>query len=38
MQESASQQVFDLPDELATKIGIEFYADSADALLKAMIE
>jgi len=38
MQESASQQFFDLPDELATKISIKFYSDSADTLLNAGIE
>ncbi len=35
---SARRQLFDLPDELATKISIEFYSDSADALLKAVVE
>jgi len=35
---SARRQLFDLPDELATKISIEFYSDSPDALLKAVIE
>jgi ATP-dependent Lon protease len=35
---SARRQLFDLPDNLATKISIEFYADSADALLKAIAE
>ena len=34
MQESASQQFFDLPDKLATRISIEFYPDSVDALPK----
>ncbi len=35
---SARRQLFDLPDELATKISIEFYSDSSDALQKAVIE
>jgi len=30
---SSRRQLFDLPDELATKINIEFYADTTDALL-----
>ena len=38
MQESASQQFFDMPDELATKISIAFYSDFPDALLKAVVE
>ena len=28
----------DLPDELATKISIEFYADPKDAFLKGLVE
>ena len=35
---SARRQLFDLPDEMATKISIDFYADAADALLKAILE
>ncbi len=35
---SARRPLFDLPDELATKINIEFYADAADAVFKAMVE
>jgi len=35
---SARRQLFDLPDQLATKISIEFYADTADAFLKAILE
>jgi ATP-dependent Lon protease len=35
---AARRQLFDLPDELATTISIEFYSDSADALLKAVVE
>ncbi len=32
------RQLFELPDELATKISIEFYADSRDAFLKSLTE
>ena len=35
---SARKQLFDLPDTLATKIRIEFYADAKDAFLKALVE
>jgi len=35
---SFRRQLFDLPDELATKINIEFYADATDAFLKAIID
>jgi ATP-dependent Lon protease len=35
---SARKQLFNLSDEMATKISIEFYSDSADAFLKAVIE
>jgi ATP-dependent Lon protease len=35
---SARKPLFDLPDELATKINIEFYADAPDAVFKAMVE
>ncbi|MGA2262434.1 MAG: hypothetical protein ABSH28_13485 [Acidobacteriota bacterium] len=31
---SARRQLFELPDELATRISIEFYADPRDAFLK----
>ena len=34
----ARRQLFDLLDELAIKIRIEFYSDSPDALLKAVVE
>jgi ATP-dependent Lon protease len=32
------RQLFDLSDEMATKIDIQFYSDARDALLKAMVE
>jgi ATP-dependent Lon protease len=35
---SSRRQLFDLPDELATKISIEFYADPKDAFLKGLVE
>lgn len=35
---ASRRQLFDLPDELATKISIEFYADPKDAFLKALVE
>lgn len=35
---SCRRQLFDLPDDMATKINIQFYADARDALLKAMGE
>ena len=35
---AARKQLFDLPDALATKISIEFYADAKDAFLKALVE
>ncbi|NMB13458.1 MAG: BREX system Lon protease-like protein BrxL [Firmicutes bacterium] len=35
---SARRQLFDLPDDLATKINVEFYADVTDAFAKAILE
>lgn len=35
---SARKQLFELPDDLATKINIEFYADATDALMKAILD
>ena len=35
---ASRKQLFELPDHLATKINIEFYADAADAFLKAIAE
>jgi ATP-dependent Lon protease len=35
---AARRQLFDLPDELATRINIEFYGDSQDAVFKSMTE
>ena len=33
---SCRRQLFDLSDEMATKLDIEFYQDGRDALLKAL--
>jgi ATP-dependent Lon protease len=38
MPVSARRQLNDLPDELWTKINIEFYKDGADAVFKALVE
>ncbi len=38
MPVSARRQLNDLPDELWTKINIEFYKDPADAVFKALLE
>ena len=35
---SARRQLYDLSDEMATKLDIEFYLDARDALLKALAE
>ena len=35
---SARRQLFDLPDDIATKVSNEFYADAPDALAKAVLE
>jgi len=38
MPVSSRKQLFDLPDDLATKVSIEFYSNPADALVKAVLE
>lgn len=38
MPVSARRQLFDLSDAMATKVDIQFYSDTPDALLKAFIE
>ena len=38
MPVSARKQLFDLPDDLATKVTVVYYADAKDALLKALSE
>ena len=35
---TARKQLFELPDEVATKLNIQFYADSREALLKALLD
>ena len=35
---SSRKQLFNLSDEMATKISIEFYSDTADAFIKAVME
>jgi ATP-dependent Lon protease len=32
------RQLFDLSDEMATKVDIQFYLDARDVLLKALVE
>ena len=38
MPVSCRRQLFELSDDMATKIDIQFYSDARDALLKAMVE
>lgn len=38
MPVACSRQLFDLSDDMATKIDIQFYSDARDVLLKAMAE
>jgi len=38
MPVTCRRQLFDLSDDMATKIDIQFYSDARDALLKAMME
>jgi ATP-dependent Lon protease len=35
---SCRKQLFDLSDDMATKVDMQFYADARDAMLKALIE
>jgi len=35
---SSRRQLFDLPDDLATKINVEFYSDAVDAAFKTVME
>lgn len=35
---STRRQLFDLSDEMATRVNVQFYSDSPDALLKALLE
>ena len=34
---SARKQLFDLSDDMATRINVQFYSDTTDALLKALL-
>ncbi len=38
MPVSCRRQLFDLSDDMATKVDIQFYADAREALLKALVE
>jgi ATP-dependent Lon protease len=38
MPVSSRRQLNELPDELWTRISIEFYKDTADAVFKALVE
>jgi len=38
MPVTSRRQLFDLSDDMATKIDIQFYSDAKDALLKAIVE
>ena len=35
---SARKQLFDLSDNMATRVNVQFYSDTPDALLKALLE
>ena len=35
---SARRQLIDLSDDMATRVNVQFYSDSPDALLKALLE
>ncbi|PLW83360.1 BREX system Lon protease-like protein BrxL [Kineobactrum sediminis] len=35
---SCRRQLFDLSDDMATKVDLQFYADARDAMLKALVE
>jgi ATP-dependent Lon protease len=38
MPVSSRRQLYDLSDEMATKVDVQFYSDVRDALLKALVE
>ena len=38
MPVSARKQLFDLSDDMATRINVQFYSDTPDALLKALLD
>ena len=35
---SARKQLFELSDDMATRVNVQFYSDTPDALLKALLE
>lgn len=38
MPVSCRKQLFDLSDDMATKVDVQFYSDARDALLKAILD
>jgi ATP-dependent Lon protease len=38
MPVSSRKQLYDLSDDMATKVDIQFYADVREALLKALLD
>ena len=38
MPVTARRQLYDLPDDMASRVDIQFYQDSRDALLKSLAE
>jgi ATP-dependent Lon protease len=38
MPVNSRRQLMDLPDEIWTKVSIEFYADATDAVFKSLVE
>jgi len=38
MPVSSRKQLFDLSDDMATKIDVQFYSDAREALLKALCD
>jgi ATP-dependent Lon protease len=38
MPVSSRKQLFDLSDDMATRLSIQFYSDTPDSLLKALLE
>jgi len=38
MPVSCRRQLFNLSDDMATKVDVQFYSDTRDVLLKALVE
>ena len=38
MPVSARKQLFDLSDDMATRVNVQFFSDTPDALLKALLD